>query len=116
MAAATAALYEFWIHDFCDAYLEYVCPLSTLHPTSFIPTFARRHGHVAQTKLVFRGADVDDQTNKRRMLLHCCDTFTRLVSPFMPFLAENIYQQLPKWFYLPAVTLSCPPGTTAMQV
>ena len=23
MAAATAALYEFWIHDFCDAYLTH---------------------------------------------------------------------------------------------
>lgn len=67
---ATTACYNLWLYDFCDVYLEWI-------------------------KYVF---SLDDESKKlaaQRTLLTVLDTGLRLLSPFMPFITEELYQRLP---------------------
>ena len=69
---ATTALYNFWLYELCDVYLEYLKPL---FQTSTSPEV------VATAKAV----------------LHTClDNGLKLISPFMPYISEELYQRLPK--------------------
>ena len=67
---ATTALYNFWLYDLCDVYLEYLKP-------------------------VFQGGAPDAILTARHVLKMCLDTGLRLISPFMPFISEELYQRLP---------------------
>lgn len=67
--AITTACYNFWLYELCDIYLETVKPV-----------FARG-GSTAETT--------------RHVLYTCLETALRLIAPFMPFIAEELWQRLP---------------------
>ncbi|XP_071096725.1 valine--tRNA ligase-like [Haliotis cracherodii] len=66
----TRALHQFWLTEFSDVYLECVKP-------------------------VFQSGAHSEQDNVRHVLYHCVDTYLRAISPFMPFLSEELFQRLP---------------------
>ncbi|XP_074872876.1 valine--tRNA ligase, mitochondrial [Carettochelys insculpta] len=68
---ATAAIHHFWLHNFCDVYLESVKP-------------------------VLQSGDESRILQTCQTLLSCADLGLRLLSPFMPFLTEELWQRLPK--------------------
>jgi valyl-tRNA synthetase len=67
----TSALYNFWLYELCDVYLEYLKP-------------------------VFASGSPEAVTTARTVLNFCLDNALRLISPFMPFISEELYQRLPK--------------------
>ena len=68
---ASHSLYHFIWHEFCDWYLEL-------------------------TKLtLYKEGDTKRQTLTRKTLLEVLDAILRLLHPFMPFITEEIWQQLP---------------------
>ena len=68
---ASHALYHFIWHEFCDWYLEL-------------------------TKLfLYKEGDQKRQTLTKQTLLEVLDSILRLLHPFMPFITEEIWQQLP---------------------
>jgi len=69
---ATTALYNFWLYELCDVYLEYLKP-------------------------VFQGTDSSAVLTARTVLYTCLDSGLRLISPFMPFISEELFQRLPRW-------------------
>jgi len=69
---ATTALYSFWLYDLCDVYLEYLKP-------------------------IFQGSDSAAILTARHVLYSCLDGGLRLISPFMPFISEELFQRLPRW-------------------
>lgn len=77
----TSALHTFWVNSLCDVYMEYMKPL--LSPT------VGPEGAVACS-----------------VLFHCVSQSLALLSPFMPFITEELWQRL-----LP----HCPPISTASQ-
>merc|ERR1719187_1502417 len=70
--AATTALYNFWLYELCDVYLEILKP-------------------------VFQGTDSAAILTARNVLYVCLDSGLRLISPFMPFISEELFQRLPRW-------------------
>ncbi|CAG9534339.1 unnamed protein product [Cercopithifilaria johnstoni] len=67
----TTALYNFWQYDFCDIYIEGCKPILANGGNS-------------------NGAEV-----VRKVLFECVETGLRLLSPFMPFITEELWQRLP---------------------
>eukprot|EP00053_Salpingoeca_punica_P013388 m.120961 g.120961 ORF g.120961 m.120961 type:complete len:1063 (+) comp16191_c0_seq1:70-3258(+) len=90
-SAATTAVYNFWLYDFCDCYLEL-------------------------TKPVCSGSDAKAIAAARNTLLLAADAGLRLLSPFMPFLTEELWQRLPrrKSLSYPSVCVSPYPQSVAM--
>lgn len=70
-SAATNASYNFWLYDLCDVYLECVKP-------------------------IFQNGTDAEKLAARRTLFTCLDNGLRLLSPFMPFISEELYQRLPR--------------------
>jgi len=68
---ATTACYNFWLYDLCDVYLESIKP-------------------------VFSGGDEARSAAVREVLYTCLETGLRLISPFMPFISEELFQRLPR--------------------
>ena len=69
---ASHALYQFIWHEFCDWYLE----LSKL--------------------TLYRESEKERKSLTQRTLLEVLDAVLRLLHPFMPFITEEIWQQLPQ--------------------
>ncbi|KAK0403635.1 hypothetical protein QR680_017043 [Steinernema hermaphroditum] len=69
----TTAIYNFWLYDFCDVYLEGVKPVFNSKSEDKAPAETARH-----------------------VLYHCVETGLRLVCPFMPFITEELWQRLPR--------------------
>ncbi|XP_031849268.2 valyl-tRNA synthetase [Nomia melanderi] len=69
--AATTACYNLWLYDLCDVYLEYLKP-------------------------VFQNTDDQKKHAARGTLFRTLDVALRLLSPFMPFITEELYQRLPR--------------------
>ncbi|XP_066437703.1 valine--tRNA ligase isoform X2 [Eleutherodactylus coqui] len=67
----TTAVYNLWLYDLCDVHLELLKP-------------------------VFSGTDEIAIAVARNTLYTCLDAGLRLLSPFMPFLTEELYQRLPR--------------------
>ena len=67
----TTALYNFWLYELCDVYLEYLKPL-----------FAAGSPEVVATA--------------KAVLYTCLDSGLKLISPLMPYISEELYQRLPK--------------------
>ncbi|KAK7474838.1 hypothetical protein BaRGS_00033910 [Batillaria attramentaria] len=67
---ATSALHKFWITEFCDVYLE--C-----------------------SKAVLWSQNANEEEAVQQILYHTSNTFLRALAPFMPFLAEELFQRLP---------------------
>ncbi|XP_049587384.1 valine--tRNA ligase isoform X2 [Syngnathus scovelli] len=70
--AVTTAIYNFWLYELCDVYLECVKPVLGEEGDE------RRAGACRQT------------------LYTCLDVGLRLLSPIMPFVTEELYQRLPR--------------------
>ncbi len=68
---ATSALYNFWLYELCDVYLECLKP-------------------------IFQGSDAGAAATARNVLYVCLDAALRLISPFMPFISEELFQRLPR--------------------
>ncbi|XP_027145509.1 valine--tRNA ligase [Larimichthys crocea] len=74
--AITTAIYNFWLYELCDVYLESVKP-------------------------VFGKAEEDSTSQRqalvcRQTLYTCLEVGLRLLSPLMPFVTEELYQRLPR--------------------
>lgn len=79
-AEATTALFNFFLYELCDYYLELMKPLMT--------------GDAAAAKSA--GGDVALAQRLSRTVLHVClDHGFRLLHPMMPFLTEELWQRLP---------------------
>lgn len=66
----TNALYNFWLYDLCDVYLEL-------------------------TKPVMSGSDSDSKRVAQQVLYICLEFGLRLLHPLMPFVTEELWQRLP---------------------
>ncbi|XP_046735279.1 valine--tRNA ligase isoform X2 [Diprion similis] len=71
LTAATTACYNLWLYDLCDVYLEYLKP-------------------------VFQGGNEKTKSTAQKVLFKSLDIGLRLLSPFMPFITEELYQRLPR--------------------
>jgi valyl-tRNA synthetase len=69
---ASALIYQFLWHEFCDWYVELVKPVLTNPSISG-----------------------DERTPRIQILLHVMDFALRILHPFMPFITEEIWQKLP---------------------
>ena len=69
---ATHALYQFVWHEFCDWYLELIKPD------------------------LYENEDQKRRVLTQRTLLEVLDAILRMLHPFMPFITEEIWQQLPQ--------------------
>uniref|UniRef100_A0A183C0N6 valine--tRNA ligase n=1 Tax=Globodera pallida TaxID=36090 RepID=A0A183C0N6_GLOPA len=85
----TSAIHHFWIHEFCDIYLESVKGLFVVSGST-------------QNQLHQKGGDGTDSTttaakaDAARHVLHLAvDCTLRLLAPIMPFIAEELWQRLP---------------------
>lgn len=67
----TTAIYNFWLYELCDVYLESLKP-------------------------VFQGSDPEAKRLSSEVLVTCLHAGLRLLHPFMPFLTEELYQRLPR--------------------
>ncbi|KAJ9598284.1 hypothetical protein L9F63_011024 [Diploptera punctata] len=70
-SVATTACYSYWLYDLCDVYLEYLKPVFQSNDTAAIAT-------------------------AKSILYKCLYVGLRLLSPFMPFITEELYQRLPR--------------------
>ncbi|XP_053689629.1 valine--tRNA ligase [Sabethes cyaneus] len=70
-AHATNACYNFWLYDLCDIYLECLKP-------------------------VFQSGTDQAKSTARKVLYTCLNLGLKLLSPFMPFITEELYQRLPR--------------------
>uniref|UniRef100_A0A1I7XVA6 Cap-specific mRNA (nucleoside-2'-O-)-methyltransferase 2 n=1 Tax=Heterorhabditis bacteriophora TaxID=37862 RepID=A0A1I7XVA6_HETBA len=68
----TTAIYDFWLYDLCDVYLETIKPI------------------------IFEGNQLS-RDSSRAVLYYCVETGLRLLSPIMPFISEELWQRLPHW-------------------
>ncbi|KAJ0055151.1 hypothetical protein NL108_011177, partial [Boleophthalmus pectinirostris] len=75
----TSALHAFWVNSLCDVYMEYMKPLLSPHTEG-------TEGRVACS-----------------VLFHCVSTSLALISPFMPFITEELWQRLQPHQPLPPV-------------
>lgn len=70
-AQTTSACYDFWLYDLCDVYLECLKP-------------------------VFQSGTEEAKSSSRKTIYTCLNLGLKLLSPFMPFITEELYQRLPR--------------------
>jgi len=75
LSLATTAIYDFWLHQLCDVYLESIKPVMFLDQT--VPQNVARKAAAQHT------------------LYTCFDFGLRLIHPFMPFISEELYHRIP---------------------
>lgn len=85
---ATSACYNFWLYDLCDVYLECLKP-------------------------VFQNGTDTAKAAARQTLFTCLDNGLRLISPFMPFISEELFQRLPRNDAVPSICVAAYPTTTS---
>ena len=68
---ATNAVYQFWLYELCDVYLEV-------------------------SKPVLDGTNEEAKKAAQDVLYICLDQGLKLLHPFMPFVTEELYQRLPR--------------------
>ncbi|RZC38986.1 valine--tRNA ligase, partial [Asbolus verrucosus] len=67
----TTAIYNVWLYELCDVYLEYLKP-------------------------IFATGDEATKKTAQATLYRALEVGLRLLSPFMPFITEELYQRLPR--------------------
>ncbi|KAG9018677.1 hypothetical protein FRB90_010593 [Tulasnella sp. 427] len=70
--AATTAVYNFWLYELCDVYIEAMKPMTD------------------------EGASEAVRRSAQNTLYTCLDGGLRLLHPFMPFVTEELWQRLPR--------------------
>ncbi|ORZ24098.1 valyl-tRNA synthetase [Absidia repens] len=73
--AATNAVYQFWLYELCDVYIEVIKPVCDMDTTND-ETAARR------------------KTTAQNTLYTCLEAGLKLLHPFSPFVTEELYQRL----------------------
>lgn len=68
--AATTAIYNYWLYELCDVFIEVAKP-------------------------VIDGPDSEAHTSFQRTLYSALETGLKMLHPFMPFVTEELYQRLP---------------------
>ncbi|KAK9446477.1 tRNA synthetases class I-domain-containing protein [Limtongia smithiae] len=68
---ATTAVYNFWLYELCDVYIE-------------------------NSKTLFMEGNEAEQASARNTLYTCLDGALKLIHPFMPFITEELWQRLPR--------------------
>ncbi|XP_071775238.1 valine--tRNA ligase, mitochondrial [Centroberyx gerrardi] len=77
----TSALYSFWVHSLCDVYMESVKPaLGQQDQRAAVQLHTEHSGRARQVA--------------SSVLYHCVSVCLALLSPFMPFLTEELWQRL----------------------
>lgn len=84
-SVATNACYNFWLYDLCDVYLECLKP-------------------------VFQNGTDSAKLSARQTLFTCLYSGLKLISPFMPFVSEELFQRLPRVDKIPSICVSSYPG------
>ncbi|XP_067111873.1 valine--tRNA ligase, mitochondrial [Osmerus mordax] len=79
LQAVTSALHSFWLHSLCDIYLECIKPILS---------------HQEPDGQISRGHTESERQTAQRVLYHCVSVSLTLLSPFMPFLTEELWQRL----------------------
>jgi len=69
----TTAVYNFWLYELCDVYLEAIKPIM--------------YGEL--------GTEQDKKVTQE-VLYTCLDAALKLTAPFMPYLTEELWQRLPR--------------------
>ncbi|XP_028910687.1 valine--tRNA ligase, mitochondrial isoform X1 [Ornithorhynchus anatinus] len=87
LPTVTRSLHDFWLHSFCDVYLESVKPELLHSPRAPGPP---------------------------QTLFSCADVGLRLLAPLMPFLAEELWQRLPGRA-APSVTVAPYPSARSLE-
>ncbi|KAM9340530.1 valine--tRNA ligase, mitochondrial [Symphorus nematophorus] len=77
----TSALYSFWLNCLCDVYMECVKPVLV----------QQDEGAVVQTDTEHSGRSGQMASS---VLYHCVSMSLALLSPFMPFITEELWQRL----------------------
>ncbi|CAG5125802.1 unnamed protein product, partial [Candidula unifasciata] len=67
----TTAIYNFWLYELCDWYLEYLKP-------------------------VLNGSNEEAKVISQNILFTCLDEGLKLLHPMMPFVTEELFQRLPR--------------------
>ncbi|DAZ94841.1 TPA: hypothetical protein N0F65_012530 [Lagenidium giganteum] len=80
----TNALYNFWLYDLCDVYLEL-------------------------TKPVMSGDDAEAKLTAQQTLYICLEYGLRLLHPLMPFVTEELWQRLPGKRSVASITIASYP-------
>ncbi|KAG8933507.1 hypothetical protein FRC02_011707 [Tulasnella sp. 418] len=70
--AATTAVYNFWLYELCDVYIEAMKPMTD------------------------ESASPEMKRSAQNTLYTCLDGGLRLLHPFMPFVTEELWQRLPR--------------------
>ncbi|KAG8886997.1 hypothetical protein FRB98_000680 [Tulasnella sp. 332] len=70
--AATTAVYNFWLYELCDVYIEAMKPMTD------------------------EGASTEVRKSAQNTLYTCLDSGLKLLHPFMPFVTEELWQRLPR--------------------
>ncbi|PWN48942.1 putative VAS1-valyl-tRNA synthetase [Violaceomyces palustris] len=75
--SATTAVYNFWLYELCDVYIEAIKPVT---------------GDDA------KGAERDERARNsaQNTLYTCLDAGLKLLHPFMPYVTEELWQRLPR--------------------
>ncbi|BFZ05935.1 hypothetical protein BsWGS_08973 [Bradybaena similaris] len=68
---STSAIYNFWLYELCDWYLEYLKP-------------------------VLNSSNQEAKAISKNVLFTCLDAGLRLLHPMMPFVTEELFQRLPR--------------------
>ncbi|SAM83388.1 probable VAS1-valyl-tRNA synthetase [Ustilago bromivora] len=69
--AATSAVYNFWLYELCDVYIEAIKPITD--PSA---------------------SDAKARASAQQTLYTCLDSGLKLLHPFMPFVTEELWQRL----------------------
>lgn len=94
---ATSAIYNFFLYELCDVYL--VCKKKKIQSrlVFLINCLIDMICPVQESvKPVFQGTDESAKSAARSVLVTCIDTGLKLISPFMPFISEELWQRLPR--------------------
>ncbi|KAI7904622.1 valyl-tRNA synthetase [Cokeromyces recurvatus] len=74
---ATNAVYQFWLYELCDVYIEVVKPICDSDTTQ---------DEAATTRKI----------TAQNTLYTCLEAGLKLMHPFMPFVTEELFQRLPR--------------------
>ncbi|KAF7641596.1 hypothetical protein LDENG_00276580 [Lucifuga dentata] len=81
--AVTAALFSFWVHSLCDVYVEFMKPLLRPQEEGPLLQMSSEHRDVEEARRMACG-----------VLYHCVSVCLTLLSPFMPFISEELWQRV----------------------
>ncbi|QSL64153.1 hypothetical protein MERGE_000308 [Pneumocystis wakefieldiae] len=68
---ATNVIYNFWLYEFCDIYIE-------------------------NSKIIIDKGEIEEKRSAMNTLYTCLDGALRMIHPFMPFITEELWQRLPR--------------------